>query len=148
MDVYIVSANRQRNGTDCGVYAIANMVEFCLNYHEDIQLSSGKIGWEFGASGALRDHLLSCINSLKFTEFPKICKKISYDVHKDYIKIDCRSCFWSNLFQLKMIGCEKCNSWFHYNCASIFQDPSESFQYICPTCAARETRRARSTQLR
>ena len=49
--------NQQRNGFDCGVFAIANAVEFCSNNFEGIE--GNKINCVYDHD-KLRSHLITC----------------------------------------------------------------------------------------
>ena len=58
--------HKQTNYIDCGLYAIANAVEYCLTGYTGglhIKFDNKKI--------YMRDHLISCLEKNQFTPFPK-----------------------------------------------------------------------------
>ena len=67
LSVKICTSLKQSNGSDCGLFALANVVEFLeggLSSIEDIK-------WNFNAD-QIRDHLLSCLEAKDIAGFPKI----------------------------------------------------------------------------
>ncbi|KAJ1148422.1 hypothetical protein NDU88_001258 [Pleurodeles waltl] len=67
LEVHLLSVDRQPNCDDCGLYAIANAVEF---------LSSEGNPMAKYDNQAMRPHLLTCLEEKKMTPFPK-CPKLS-----------------------------------------------------------------------
>ena len=67
LPVYLLPVRQQDNSTDCGVYAIANAVEFVeengnpMAYYE---------------IDVMRSHLIECLESRELLPFPKCSKKI------------------------------------------------------------------------
>ena len=55
---------QQKNGVDCGIFAIANLVEFCFNGFK------GECDIDFDTV-YMRKHQLECIQRGIFTKFPK-----------------------------------------------------------------------------
>ena len=66
LTVYILPADQQTNSTDCGVYAIANAVEFLADDGDPIAIYE---------SAAMRRHLIKCLESWDMTPFPKNPKR-------------------------------------------------------------------------
>lgn len=62
--VSVSEVKQQQNGVDCGVYAIANLTEFCFTGNCDNQPVNYDIN-------NMRSHLVKCINDKKFTPFPR-----------------------------------------------------------------------------
>lgn len=65
----ILENQQQNNGYDCGLFAIANLVEFCFNdatysYKNEFVLNK------------MREHLIHCLERGEFSKFPQetICK--------------------------------------------------------------------------
>ena len=60
---------RQTNGVDCGIFAIAYATQFIFNQYIGYDLV------EFDRS-AMREHLLSCFQNQEITPFPKLKRKM------------------------------------------------------------------------
>ena len=71
LKVYIPQLQQQNNGYDCGLFAIANMMEFIANRYTGLQ--EGKLEFEF-IQCEMREHLVKCFNQQYMEPFPK--KKI------------------------------------------------------------------------
>ena len=63
--VKIPEVQKQINKIDCGLYAIANAVEFCFTKF------SGSLHIEFNQQ-LMQDHLISCLEKGQFSVFPKV----------------------------------------------------------------------------
>ena len=69
LNIKMLRTHHQPNSYDCGVFAIANVVEFCLTtnrFNFNIMYDVNK----------MRKHLFNCIENTKFVAFPKIKKRI------------------------------------------------------------------------
>ena len=66
LSVYILPVDQQTNAVDCGIYAIANAVEFL---HED-----GNPEAIFKPE-EMRSHLIQCLEAGEMTPFPKSQKR-------------------------------------------------------------------------
>ena len=105
-----------------GVYAIANLVEFChkgtFNYRRKTKF----------IEKYMRQHLISCLENGHFTPFPQ-CTTSNTDFVKIHTrKIECScDCGKPDVFQ-DMIGCEakrgriNCNKWVHVGCSGVSND--------------------------
>ena len=62
--VKIPEVQKQSNSTDCGLFAIAFAVEFCLTTY------SGGLHVEFEQK-YMRSHLMACLEKGEFSAFPK-----------------------------------------------------------------------------
>ncbi|XP_058449235.1 uncharacterized protein LOC131429201 [Malaya genurostris] len=54
------------------------------------------------------------------------------DVESTSVKYSCKGC--NNVDDSRMVACDKCNSWWHYNCAEVSDSISEK-DFICKLCA-------------
>jgi Ulp1 family protease len=70
LQIDIPQIQQQTNGVDCGIFAIANAVEFCLNSF----LGTSRLEFD---KYLMRSHLIECLLQNKFQEFPKNIKKLS-----------------------------------------------------------------------
>lgn len=118
---------QQDNSVDCGVFAIANLVEFCFKGTIDTDITF--------KSEMMREHLLKCLIKKKFEPFPrknksKICQKkpMTLDIY-----LDCSKCSLSNIYD-DMISCEFCTKWFHNSCVGLDDDFRDSFIFTCDNC--------------
>lgn len=123
LDVSILDVQQQTNGVDCGVFAIANLTEFCIS--DDIKEQPIQYDIE-----KMRSHLIKFLEDKKFEEFPKKQKqkkqkkRLSLTRKREFIQkinIDCAAgCSLPNVFD-NMIACENtsCGQWYHLRCVGI-----------------------------
>ncbi|CAG2210308.1 unnamed protein product [Mytilus edulis] len=116
--VKLPEVQKQTNSIDCGLFAIANAVEFCFTSF------SGGIHVEFDTE-LLREHLVICLEKGEFIPFPK--KKISMKGKPKYKTsvVEC-NCECGKCDSVEdMLGCEwqkgvkKCNIWKHFSCTGL-----------------------------
>jgi hypothetical protein len=115
--VKIPEIHKQTNSIDCGLYAIANAVEYCLTGY------TGGLHIKFDQK-YMRDHLISCLEKNQFRPFPKcyMSKKSKVESINFIIETNC-DCGETDGMQ-NMVGCEwtkgfkTCNTWKHKSCAS------------------------------
>jgi len=133
--VHVPDIQQQFPGTlDCGLFAIANLVEFCINGYPELKSQSRN--WNFDVD-MLRPHLISCIKNDKFESFPKVCVydiKIALDIYD--IKIDC-PCGLANVTEGIMVNCERCEHWFHQFCSDAVTDSP----WLCFNCKNKRTKK-------
>ena len=113
MVVKLPEVQQQTNGFDCGVYAIANLVEFCSKGSFNFKRKTNFI------ENYMRSHLISCLESGHFTPFPQSTSSDT-DIVKVYtrkIESSCH-CGKPDVFE-NMVGCEakrgrvSCYKWAH-----------------------------------
>ena len=99
----------QVGGNDCGAFAIANLVEFCMgNFWRDKDSLSSRSDL---CQDTLRSHLVTCFEKQKFSEF---MARSSYGrkSHKNYsIDTNCR-CGLPNEYDDNMVLCNGCGGGF------------------------------------
>jgi hypothetical protein len=110
--IKLPKVQRQTNGNDCGVFAIAFLVEFCENGLKSVMKANFKID-------QMRSHLISCFEKESLTPFPKY-KNLSSNpsIVDTQIGLSC-VCRMPDSMQ-DMVGCENenCeNAWYHLSCA-------------------------------
>ena len=71
------NVQRQKGATDCGLFAVANLVEV---------LTGGDPRKARFDQGKMRDHLFWCLVEQKFTPFPKQCKDVQRIATRDRIR--------------------------------------------------------------
>lgn len=120
--VKLPDAQQQTNGYDCGVYAIANMMEYCDKGKFNTQRRTNFI------EKYMRPHLISCLEKGHFTPFPQGITSSS-----DFVRIYARridsncQCGKPDVFE-NMIGCEakrgriNCAKWVHQTCSGVSED--------------------------
>ena len=79
--VHVPLGQNQSNSLDCGVFAIANTVEFCETRFERNFIYS------FDTS-QMRSHLIQCMKNMNFTPFPKTTKRYLY-LQSINVKLSC-----------------------------------------------------------
>lgn len=103
----------QPNTYDCGLFAIANIVELAFGHNP------GKCVWDVDK---MRHHLMSCFEKQKWDRFPVVKERripfggaVKFSVAED-IHCICRMPY-SKI--VDMIECGACGIWFHHNCVTI-----------------------------
>lgn len=115
--IKLPKTQKQDNSIDCGLFSLANAVEFCQSGFK----GGTHIKFE---QKYMREHLVHCLEKGNFSAFPKnhvgfAPKNVKINTHK--IEIDCE-CGQPNTTE-DMIGCEGiegkklCNVWKHRSCA-------------------------------
>ena len=135
LSVHLIGGNLQENEIDCGVLAIAHAVEFCDTQYLDIQISPGKIEWQFQSGNLLREHLVKCLELKRMTPFPIFSTDFNYHVYHDQVLMECPICHWSNFYD-KMVECALCKKWLHCKCVHYISVADESENWLCAPCIA------------
>ncbi|KAK3108798.1 hypothetical protein FSP39_015983 [Pinctada imbricata] len=126
--VKVPLVQQQNNSHDCGLHAIANLVEFCFNrFTRKQNVIYNQI--------YLREHLIYCLERQMFVPFPKIPPKSKINkkrVRSVRIPCDCR-CNRPNCME-EMIGCDwstsQCDVWRHRSCTN--KTDAETDWYCSP----------------
>ncbi|CAG2232922.1 unnamed protein product [Mytilus edulis] len=115
--IRIPDVQKQQNSIDCGLFAIANALEFCQTGFK----GGTHITYE---QKYMREHLIHCLENGKFTHFPKnnfgkTPKNLKTKTHIISINCDCGK---PDTIE-DMVGCEgktgrkMCDVWTHRSCA-------------------------------
>jgi hypothetical protein len=120
---------KQTNGTDCGLFAIAFITSYCFRKTKCFDLI-------FDAT-KLRSHLLHCFETGVISEFPFTDKTISKrnqdQMHTITIDLHCL-CYMPECLE-NMVQCVKCDTWCHYSCVNAPADISQiSSDFECGSC--------------
>ena len=123
-----LSVQQQSNNRDCGLFAIANMVEICYgNNPEDLSYDED----------AMRSHLEECLLSKEMKPFPKSFKPEMLprpERKSTRIQLYC-ICQMPEDYDDHMICCDKCDMWYHYSCIKLDTTPNN---WECARCAENE----------
>ena len=100
-------SDRQLNGSDCGIFALAFCTALCEG--KDPQ------GLQFNQK-AMRQHLLQCLTQGHLKPFPckDIVRKAIMKTYHIPIYCTCRTQEAGN-----MVECERCKEWYHQECARV-----------------------------
>ena len=122
--------NKQMQGSDCGLFAIANLVEYCFGRYDEI-IKGGTIGWEFKQCET-RGHLVKCLQNLQFQPFPKVQKRRAIKIiHVAYdLKVWC-VCGMPEEYG-DMICCGRFEKLFHGLCVGA--EMSMDMSWECTIC--------------
>jgi hypothetical protein len=115
--IKLPEVQQQTNGYDCGVYALANLVEFCYTQKHTYYIER-----------YMRSHLIACLEKGHFSPFPQSTSS-NIEVVKVYATKIESSCYCGKLdvFQ-NMVGCEakrgrvKWRKWVHQRCSGVSGD--------------------------
>ena len=130
MLIEVPHLSKQDIGSYCGLYAIANMLEFCKGGLANVP--ERKLTWEFQQDN-LRSHLISCFSNGNFSVFPRTEVKIPKDTKTTsyVIQVVC-PCGLPNLYA-DMIGCDTCYGWHHKICVGV-EKTALPKTWSCPPC--------------
>ena len=135
--VKIPNVQQQKNSIDCGVFAIAFMVEFCFNNF----IGRDNVNFD---TYTMRDHLIKCIESQQFSPFPKtkptrtkVLSLKNTSVNFSIEKECTARCNLPNLFE-DMVCCDRCSAWYHYGCVPSNNSNtfSGSLSFTCSNCSS------------
>ena len=137
LEIRKVSVQQQENGIDCGAFSIAFLVE--ILFGNDLRNCSF-------LPGAMREHLLTCLQLKEFSVFPKTTNRVpksKFNLEKHHVFCVCRDVFFdedvNNNNGNFMAQCSKCNEWFHRKCVtipnSVFTDEKEHSKWVCGPCS-------------
>ena len=123
LSVKIPKIQQQTNGVDCGLFAIANVVQTCFGSAPDKRLITH--------THYLREHLIYCLERQYFVPFPKHDTKEKINRKKPYfldISCDCRKCRLPNVLE-EMVGCDarQCSVWLHRSCTNKASDDGDDW---------------------
>ena len=129
LQVKIPRVQQQPNSHDCGLFAIANIVEFCFSpesFNTRIIYSVSK----------MRQHLIECLEKGKMSPFPREkergrCKLDSYTCKIVNIPVWCCCKMPECVDNMIYCGNRKCKTWFHKICLKLESVDSE---WQCPSC--------------
>ena len=122
-----LSVQQQCNNQDCGLFAIANMVEICFgNNPEDLSYDQD----------VMRSHLKECLSNKEMKPFPKSLKPEMYprpERNITTVRLYC-VCQMPENYDDHMICCEKCDMWYHYSCIKLDGTVTPNY-WECARCA-------------
>ena len=124
-----VDIPRQENGSDCGVYALANATELAFGGNPQLCI------WEVAK---MRGHIISCLEKGYMTPFPKQGKRRvglggGRKVPSTTVALYCVCRMPDD--GSKLIQCKRCLEWFHLSCVQL--DSTKSYtrvRWSCPDC--------------
>ena len=128
--VKMMDVEKQSNGSDCGVLAIAYVFDICSRLNPCTARFDHK---------NIRKHLVMCLENCRFSRFPLLgTRKCSPSKSLQRVPIHC-SCRMPEESGDEMAECESCLVWYHRHCMDI---PSEVFgdtevSWKCNACCSR-----------
>ena len=104
------NVQRQPNGNDCGIFAIAFATALCKGQNPEDQL--------FDVT-QMRQHLHACIEKEKLQPFPSKRRRCQNKTKKvQTVEVYCH-CRLAEKKSENMEMCDGCNGWFHNDCEVI-----------------------------
>ena len=143
LSVYRSNVQQQPSGTlDCGVFAVANIVEFGINGYSELEKSMRS--WNFDVP-KMRTHLVQCLKNENFTPFlRKQVKQIFMDYDREFINISCKGeCSLPDIY-CNMAKCDRCVMWFHEICGGRAMDKN----WFCKKCSKNVSNDTRTSKKR
>ena len=120
-----INVAKQRGGSDCGLYAIANAAAVCAG------LDTTTLQYE---QNGMRHHLLQCLEAGVITPFPhQTVKQGKMVTSTEEIAVYCHC---RQPERGRMIKCWKCNEWFHSKCIPPVHSSqwSRKKSWCCNSC--------------
>ena len=116
MVVKVMNTQRQCNGSDCGVFAIANAYELCCGFDPCKAKFDHK---------PFRQHLAKCMETQHMSRFPLSGERVVGSRVRSSQSVDLHcSCRMPEAKGDEMASCDGCGQWFHKHCQDI---PNEVF---------------------
>ena len=119
--VKIPYVQQQNNGHDCGLFAIANMMEFVTNRYKGLQ--QGRLEFNYIQS-EMRNHLVQCFQQNYMEPFPK--QKLVTPIEIEVINIDIDLFCCCSVPDVKGLGpwiaCDVCDKWYLQKCEGVTGD--------------------------
>ena len=127
LEIIIIDTQKQTNGVDCGVFAIAHLTEFCVKgtLNPTATFDTKK----------MRDHLHNCLNSGSLSCFPTVARRPNRSryttKHKSIsVKLHCKCRLPECIGD--MIKCASCKISYHKYCVDKHIDIScPKNKFIC-----------------
>ena len=127
LNITKMDVEKQSNGSDCGVLAIAYAFDICNGLNPcNVRFDQNKI----------RQHLATCLEKCQISRFPVLGGRSSVSKKPCILELHC-SCRMPEEKGAEMAECDFCNVWYHRHCMDI---PSEVFgeqeiPWKCKKCA-------------
>ena len=124
INIQLKSVQQQQGLHDCGLFAIAFSVEVCKgNDASGIVFNQGK----------MRKHLQACLENGFMSLFPKAKNRKGANFSEERTVVEELYCIcrMPEMFDERMISCDKCNKWYHCKCIRM---PRGRKQFRCPKC--------------
>lgn len=129
LKVKFVDIQMQRNGYDCGLFAIANATALAFGRYPSQEVYDVK---------NLRSHLIKCLENKHITPFPTHNKSYKSTRRKVKIKkiVDvplycvCKKPDTGTIY----VFCDACNKEYHPECVGLNESINESLLFICNDC--------------
>ena len=114
LKIVLMDVEKQSNGSDCGVLAIAYAFDICSGLDPcAVRFDHSKI----------RQHLATCLENCQLSRFPIAGERKSVSRKPKVVELHC-SCRMPEEEGDQMAMCDSCNVWYHRHCMDI---PSEVF---------------------
>ena len=135
LTIQMMDVQKQDNGLDCGVLAIAIAYDLCAGYDlGQVQYDSNKI----------RPHLMACLKQLRFCRFSLSGEERTgaSATTSQVIDLFC-TCRMPEEDDVEMAECDGCNNWFHKHCMDIpkevfSSDSEKEVHWECKTCSEKK----------
>lgn len=128
LKINTIEVQKQANGANCGVHAIAIAYDLCAG------LDPAKAEYNHKE---IRRHLLQCLTEGSITRFPTRGERMSSGiVSSTDVELHC-TCRMPEEEYVPMARCDKCNVWYHKECMDIPNDvlfAQEEIYWECKSC--------------
>ena len=135
LHINIMSVDRQTNGNDCGLYALANATSLVHG------LDPCNMAYD---QAQMRRHLLECIENNDLIVFPHVYRTVRRQI-KRIVTLDlhctCRTTYRKSD---EMVLCSTCNKWLHVSCEGLTVTEFKALcadrnqDYKCNACLCRK----------
>ena len=137
-EIHIHSCQQQKNGFDCGIFAVANVCYILTG----IDVSSIRID-----ENKMKGHFLQCLEQDQFEPFSEKQTDVNTFFSPESVinmEVLCRyrmPWVWYHIKNpvLNMADCDTCHQWYHRKCENIPSkvfDENKSVEWHCSDCKA------------
>lgn len=128
LNIDVLAVQQQKGVHDCGVFAIAFMVEIC-------KATSNPSSTVFNQK-AMRQHLKMCLEKGHLSEFPKAASRKKVQFSKPAVVTEELYCIcrMPDFYGDRMMACDTCIKWFHCKCVQVTRRVRKA-TWNCPSCS-------------
>lgn len=127
------NVQKQISHNDCGLFALAFATDLCHSIDPATQ---------FYDQGKMREHYVSCLDSLDMVPFPRTSKRVHYHPTTKRKTVAIYYACRMPYDKREYVQCSKCNAWYHPTCLNIPKWAiSTNRRCRCTTCRGMSARK-------
>ena len=113
LTVRVMNVDRQKNGSDCGVLAIAYAFDICSGLHPCT------VKFDQKGKKTIRQHLTACLEKCQFSRFPVLGERRKGRGKAIHVELHCSCRLPVREGSEEMAQCDTCHIWYHHHYMDI-----------------------------